>query len=420
MSQNYRLAFAQENKCNHAKALYHLGFINWTMYRVNFNIGDIVYLFMSGERRVRFKTIVVEKDCQREDGDYWENKDKIDTYKTYKLRLVEEYNGKGLEEAVLIKHGFNGGGSIEKPLKNNPKLFEYINGFFKKKIDYSYLIDEICPSEKSKGHVKKIIPILIRWARQRLTKKTYNDLIKELGLGRFSGIGKQLGYVSDIIEKLKENTGEDIPTLNALVKSEKTNLPSEGFSYVSEDYENMTEEDKQTYVLGLNAKAIQYKKWDWVLASLGLSPSIIIDDIEEIRGRIKKAYKSGGESDNHKKLKEYVCNHPEVIGINNKEITERETEHLLLSGDKLDVYFKTSDGSQIAVEVKSRISSEDDITRGLFQCIKYQVILDAECKANTKEAKNSVFLVLEGQLFENNKRIREVFDINVIENVKVE
>ncbi|WP_288276352.1 hypothetical protein [uncultured Prevotella sp.] len=420
MARNYRLAFAQRDICNHAKALHELGFINWTMHLTKFDIGDIVYLFMSDERRLRFKTVVVAKDCPRKDGLYWEDQNKIDSYKTYKLQLVEEYSGKGLEEAELKKHGFNGGGSIEKPLKNNPQLFEYINGFFKKKIDYGYIIDELCPSEKSVGHVRTIMPILVRWAKQGLTDKTYNDLIKELGLGRFSGIGKQLGYVSDVIEELKKLTGENIPTLNALVKSDKSHLPSEGFSYVSEDYANMTLEDKKTYVMGLNAKAIQYNKWDWVLASLGLTPSTIIEDIEIIREKIKKGYKSGGESPYHKNLKEYICNHPKIVGIKDEAITKNETEHQLLSGDKLDVYFETYDGSKIAVEVKSRISDDLDITRGLFQCIKYQSILDAESRANSEEPKNSVFLVLEGQLSVNNRRIRDVFDINVIENVIIE
>jgi len=33
-----------------------------------------------------------------------------------------------------------------------------------------------------------------------------------------------------------------------------------------------------------------------------------------------------------------------------------------------------------AVEVKSQISNDADITRGLFQCIKYQSVLDAREK----------------------------------------
>lgn len=417
MACDYRLAFAQRDICDHAKALHELGFINWTMKLTKFNIGDIVYLFMSDERRVRFKTVVVEDNCQREDGLFWDKKPNSNL--TYKLQFVEEYNGTGLEEKELKKYGFKGGGSIERPLKNKPQLFDYINGFFKKKIDYSFIIAEVCPTEISEGYVRKIIPILIRWAKQGFSNKTYNDLIKELGLVRFSAIGKELEYVSDVINKLDSLSGERIPTLNALVNN-KNLLPSHGFSYVRNAYKYMSDEEKKIYVMGLNEKAFHYKKWDWVLASLGLAPSTIIDDIEIIREKIKKGYKSGGESVYHKKLKEYVCKHPEMLGIKDKDVIERETEHQLLSGDKLDVYFETSDGSKIAVEVKSKISDDTDILRGLFQCLKYQAILDAECKVASEEAKNYVFLILEGQLSAENNRVRDVFNINVLENVVIE
>lgn len=419
MACDFRLAFAQRDICDHAKALHELGFINWTMKLTKFNIGDIVYLFMSDERRVRFKTVVVEDNCQREDGSYWDKKKKPGKNLTYKLQFVEEYKGTGLEEIELKKYGFKGGGSIERPLKKNPQLFEYINGFFKKKIDFSFIIAEICPSKKSEEYVSKIIPILIRWAKQRLSNKIYNDLIKELGLVRFSAIGTELGYVSDVIKKLEYYTGEEIPTLNALVNNKK-HLPSRGFSYVSKAYNYMTDDEKKTYVMGLNEKAFHYKKWDWVLSSLGLAPSSIIDDIEKIREKIKKGYKFGGESVYHKKLKEYVFKHPEMVGVKDKDIIERETEHQLLSGDKLDVYFKTSDGTKIAIEVKSKISDDTDILRGLFQCIKYQSVLDAECKVDSKENNNSVFLILEGKMSAENKRVRDIFNINVLENVFIE
>ena len=122
------LAFANRKRCNHAQALKELGFINWTMNRVNYNIGDIVYLFLSDERCVRFKTIVVDKDCCREDSMYWIEPAPYDS--TYKLELVSEYRGSELSEDELKKHGFNGGRSIETPMFNNDQLFEYIDDIF--------------------------------------------------------------------------------------------------------------------------------------------------------------------------------------------------------------------------------------------------------------------------------------------------
>ena len=39
--------------------------------------------------------------------------------------------------------------------------------------------------------------------------------------------------------------------------------------------------------------------------------------------------------------------------------------------------FTSSPKDWIAVEVKSRISNDADITRGIFQCVKYKVVLEA-------------------------------------------
>ena len=47
------------------------------------------------------------------------------------------------------------------------------------------------------------------------------------------------------------------------------------------------------------------------------------------------------------------------------------------SGDRLDIYFELSDRTHIAVEVKPSISLDSDISRGIFQCVKYYAVMDA-------------------------------------------
>lgn len=96
------LVFANKERCNHAKALQELGYISWRQDRVRFAVGDIVYLFMSDERCVRFKTIVTAADQERGDGTYWNGVAPKD--KTFKLELVEEYNGDALSETKLLEH----------------------------------------------------------------------------------------------------------------------------------------------------------------------------------------------------------------------------------------------------------------------------------------------------------------------------
>ena len=111
------LAFANRKRCRHADAIHALGFISWRMGRARFAIGDVVYLFMSDERCVRFKMVVTEENCRREDQTFWVEKAPDDI--TYKLELLEEYDGTMLSEQELCKHGLKGGRALEIPNCNN-------------------------------------------------------------------------------------------------------------------------------------------------------------------------------------------------------------------------------------------------------------------------------------------------------------
>ena len=138
-------------------------------------------------------------------------------------------------------------------------------------------------------------------------------------------------------------------------------------------------------------------------------------DEESIR---KGNFGFGGEGEQHRKLKEYIFKYPNVIGITNYK--EKGMEHNLLSGDRLDVWFRLADGSQIAIEVKSQISSSADVLRGLFQCVKYRAIISAENLTHGEIHNNLVYLVLGGSLSKSNQKIRELFDITVFENIEAE
>lgn len=126
MNHNCRtwLAFANRKRYRHADAIHALGFISWRMGRARFAIGDVVYLFMSDKRCIRFKLVVTAENCKREDQAFWVEKAPDDI--TYKLELLEEYNGTMLSEQELCKHGFKGGRSLEIPSCNNKPLTEYI------------------------------------------------------------------------------------------------------------------------------------------------------------------------------------------------------------------------------------------------------------------------------------------------------
>ena len=77
-----------------------------------------------------FQMEVIDENCPREDQSYWIIDAPND--RTYKLLLRKEYNGKELNESVLEKNGFNGGGSIQNPTYKNERLLSYIESVFDK------------------------------------------------------------------------------------------------------------------------------------------------------------------------------------------------------------------------------------------------------------------------------------------------
>ena len=129
MKNNRRwLVYANERKCNHVKAFSEIGYVSWNPHNRKFRVGDLVYMFLSLDRSVRFKAKVTAIDVARTDQKYW-----IVTPSnaiTCKLDFAAEYNGNLLCEDELKKHGFKGGGSIEQPMCGNKQLLDYIEEIF--------------------------------------------------------------------------------------------------------------------------------------------------------------------------------------------------------------------------------------------------------------------------------------------------
>lgn len=279
---------------------------------------------------------------------------------------------------------------------------------------YPNLILECSGSAKTENNVKLMIPVLIRWANSGVTTNTYGDLGREIGKPIFSGIGFALGRVQDVMKKLGQLENIEIPSLNALVRG-KDGLPSYGFEYINSSYPSMTDKDKRRYVDGVNKEALDFKQWDLILQLLELKPSVVNSKKDE--DRIHTGHYFGGpESDNHKSLKEYILSHPNSIGLTRINNSKSECEHILLSGDRLDVYFESKNGDGIAVEVKSIISDDADILRGLYQCVKYKAVLDAQNQTHGLFAKNKAILVIEGSLSESNQQVKDSLGITVIEH----
>ncbi len=281
------------------------------------------------------------------------------------------------------------------------------------KQDYSYIIDEVCRGKKTPDIVRRALPILIGWAKQPSDKlRTYDDLTRQLGYkSSFSGIGYPLGAIKEVLDRLGKETGEQIPCPNGLICSKKTSMPSEGFNCVIRFWNELTLEEQREQLDLLNNKVTSYKKWDWVLASLGLKTASFDDYEEDIQGG---KYYGGGEGKEHKALKEYITSNPQIVGL--RKGTLAKTEHILNSGDRLDVYFPNE---KIAVEVKPSNAPDSDVFRGIFQCVKYKAVMEAESAIHGEFPNSKAILVIGGKLSVNNRICADDLSVTVIENVRV-
>jgi hypothetical protein len=72
----------------------------------------------------------------------------------------------------------------------------------------------------------------------------------------------------------------------------------------------------------------------------------------------------------------------------------------------------------VAVEVKSILSSEADILRGIFQCVKYRALLDAVVAIEQLELVATSRLAIEGSLPESLRRIASTLGVTVVDNLR--
>ena len=102
------------------------------------------------------------------------------------------------------------------------------------------------------------------------------------------------------------------------------------------------------------------------------------------------------------------------VGV--KIISESDKDVVWIS----DCSVVLEDNTRIAVEVKSRISPDDDILRGIYQCIKYKAVMDAENRIHGNPFKTRTILVIEGKLSESNQQIMKSLGVEVIQEFKYE
>lgn len=259
---------------------------------------------------------------------------------------------------------------------------------------------------------REALPILVRQAEAGNTI-TYADLASELSMPNPRNLNYVLGSVGRTMQNLSRKWKEQVPPIQCLVVNGSTGLPGEGIGWFlvkKDNYSALPPEKKRAVVKAHLAGVFGYPYWADVLAETGLEPQTkLVEHSQPIFG-------GGGEGEEHKRLKEYVAKHPEIVGL--PELAPQGiTEACLLSGDSLDVSFKYR-RSWIAAEIKSHISSELDIQRGLFQCVKYRAVMLAQAQANGQQIDVKAVLVLGSSLPPRFKALKNMLAIEVIERVR--
>lgn len=261
------------------------------------------------------------------------------------------------------------------------------------------------------------LPLLVRQAHAGKTIP-YSALAEELGMPNPRNLNYVLGSVGSSLEELSARWGTKVPPIQCLVVNKATGLPGEGIGWF---FPEKAEFKKLPLLRQRELVEIQlqniflYPEWDKVLAELGLAP--VKTDFNALMERTA-SFRAGGECEAHKRLKEYVAKRPDIIGLP-LSAGRGETEHLLPAGDKPDVSFHHKD-TWIAAEVKSAISSVEDITRGIFQCVKYRAVMEASLTAQFRPANARAVLVMEGKLTTDLRTLKNMLGVEVIENISPE
>lgn len=257
------------------------------------------------------------------------------------------------------------------------------------------------------------LPLLVRQAEAG-APIFYSDLAEELGMPNPRNLNYVLGSIGQSLEQLAEEWNSKIPPIQCLVVNKSTGLPGEGvgwFLIKRENFSTLPLRQKRAIVEAELLQVFSYPRWHEVLKALELRPTA-----SDFTAFVSRA--SGdlsGESEDHQALKVYVAQNPIVIGLGENTPTGI-IEFPLPSGDSLDVSFK---GKKIwvAAEVKSSISSEGDIVRGLFQCVKYRAVMEAVLLTESRPQNARVFLVLESRLPQSLIPLRNLLGVEVVENV---
>jgi hypothetical protein len=196
-------------------------------------------------------------------------------------------------------------------------------------------------------------------------------------------------------------------------------LPGIGVRERWHGYDLLTRAEKAARVEAEYQRILRFgSQWNDVLAALGMPPCRVpyVPAVAQVRA----GGWGGGESDQHKALKQYVMTHPELFGAGGDGDWRATAEYALRSGDEIDVFFK-SDRCWIGVEVKSSLSDGNlkDYERGLYQVVKYLAVLSAQARIDRPTAPPAVkvVLALESRIPHALRAVAQALQVHIVDGL---
>lgn len=244
------------------------------------------------------------------------------------------------------------------------------------------------------------MPVLMRMlvaAARRRKKVTYKDVAqkfrRDLGKPFLRVSPMNIGYVAGNLMHRIEEVASKAPPINTLVINGQTKLPGEGAEWFVRHYlkkikySTLSNREKREVLQPVFEDVFAFGDWEKVARlALGLKiavqPNSIFERGESDGKEARLGFGGPAESAEHLRLKLYVQMRPKKFGAPNR-CKRGFIEKKLESHDEIDVWFMVP-GKQVAVEVKSTKSVESDLRRGIFQCVKYRAVLNAQARSEFK------------------------------------
>lgn len=283
----------------------------------------------------------------------------------------------------------------------------------KSKMDTAKIAKPISGNKPYQERARAALPIIVRQAHAH-SPIFYSDLATELGMPNPRNLNFVLGSIGQTVKGLSRTWREDVPPIQCLVINKNTGLPGEGIGWFitnKDDFRKLSRKQQRLLVEAELQKVFSYNKWPEVLNILSLKP--VAEDYSKLLLKTRE-YRGGGESEQHRRLKQFVALHPELLSLSKS--AKSEIEYSLPSGDSLDVLFRHGD-DWIGAEIKSDISDPRDIVRGLFQCVKYRAIIESYQAVQTLPQSARAVLVLGGSLPNDLISLKNILGVEIIEKV---